>query len=42
MASVMLTFFLHGAMTQWTHLPNGAQPMVLQVKMLNPDSLMYT
>ena len=42
MASVMLTFLPRGATTQRTRWPNGARPLVLLVKMLNPGSSIYT
>ena len=42
MTSVMLTFLLRGATTRRTRSPNGARPLFLLVKMLNPDSSMYT
>ena len=42
MASVMLTFLPRGATTRRTRSPNGVRPLLLRVKMLNPDSSMYT
>ena len=42
MASVMLTFLPRGATTRRTRSLNGARPLLLQVKMLNLDSSMYT
>ena len=42
MSSVMLTFLPRGATTRRTRSPNGARPLLLRVKMLNPDSSIYT
>ena len=41
MPSVMLTFLPRGTTTLRTCSPNGAWPLLLRVKMLNPDSSMY-
>ena len=39
MASAMLTFLPRGATTRWTRSPNGARPLLLRVKLLNPRLL---